>query len=136
MQALLWFFCGWKKLKYFVNVWNTKALISCRDFMLRKIFQYFLMGWQNFIKSWIRKNFPRHILIHKVQNIGAIQNKKYIINYLMNSFDDASGNLVVQVPGYLLKLLFLDFRFSFLESCKFLLFSDSIQRVFAKTNLC
>ena len=54
----------------------------------------------------------------------------------MNSFDDASGNLVVQVPGYLLKLLFLDFRFSFLESCKFLLFSDSIQRVFAKTNLC
>ena len=113
-----------------------KALISCRDFMLRKIFQYFLMGWQNFIKSWIRKNFLRHVLIHNVQNIGAIQNKKYIINYLMNSFDDASGNLVVQVPGYLLKLLFLDFRFSLLESCKFLLFLDSIQRVFAKTNLC
>ena len=86
---------------------NMKALISCRDFMLRKIFQYFLMDWQNFIKSWISKNFPRHILIHKVQNIGAIQNKKYITNYLMNSFDDASGDLVVQVPGYLLKLLLI-----------------------------
>ena len=100
-----------KEAQIFVNVWkmsqNMKALISCRDFMLRKIFQYFLMDSQNFIKSWISKNFPRHILIHKVQNIWPIQNKKYIINYLMNSFDDASGNLVVQVPGYLLKLLLI-----------------------------